>query len=142
MPGENARLNDRELLDVEPDLQQVYNRDPAFRYRWTHKNGVNVARKKLLGYEVCTGQSGEHLGAVGPLANGQGTALELADMVLMRIPVELYERRERMRAERAHKRERAVDTLLAKEIADAGKKGIHVIGEQQAARELGYKGDE
>lgn len=131
MPDGTARLGDRELL-YEAEALQVYNPDKGFEYRFVHKNDGNVMRKQLAGYEICTGQSGEKLGATGLAAIKTGTPLMVGDMILMRIPKDKYAARAAMRAERVKIRTGAVDKQFIDEVRRTGGTFVHPLTGRQA----------
>ena len=131
MPDNAAQLGDRELM-AEPALLDVYGKDPKFEYRFAHKNEQNVMRKTLVGYEVCTGQSGEKLGATGIAKLQAGSPLMVGDMILMRIPKELYAKRGLMRAERVRQHTGMVEKKFVDEVRKAGGTFVHPITGRQA----------
>ena len=131
MPDNAAKLGDRELM-AEPALCDVYNQNPKFKYRIVHKNDVNVMKKQLIGYEVCTGQDGEKIGATGVAASKMGSPLTFGDMIVMRIPVEKYHAREVMRSERVKFHTNMVERKFVDEVRKAGGTFVHPITGRQA----------
>ena len=131
MPDNAAKLGDRELM-AEPALLDVYGKDSKFEYRFTHKNDQNVMRKQLIGYEVCTGQSGEKLGALGVAAIKTGSPLMVGDMILMRIPKELYAKRSQIRAERVRLHTGMVERKFIDDVRKVGGTFVHPITGRQA----------
>lgn len=134
MPGSNASLGDRALLR-EPDLIEVFNKDPKFRYRFAHEDSRNIMIKQLVGYEICTGQSGEKLGATGEAVSKTGTALKVGDAILMRVPVEKYEERKLLRQARVKSRTAAPLASFSDEVRRRGQGAVLPISGRQVAAE-------
>ena len=114
MPAENTRLNDRELLR-EIDILEVGQCDPGFEYRWVHNSDVKRTLAEINGYVAVQGSSKE-----GPKYSVNGKPVDsvkrLGDLILYRIPKDLYNQRMGARHRRTASRQENIARSFVHEV--------------------------
>lgn len=76
------------------NIDEVINKDPAYRYRWVRKDQDNMAKKQAEQWEVDESTTVE--GGYGRINDGKNltSSKERRDAVLMRIPEEVAQERD------------------------------------------------
>lgn len=105
-------------------MLDVRDKAPGFRYRWTDKDRANLDRKQAEGWVYAsdlTGAAAEH---AHPGKTGDGKPLtttpEYRELVLMALPEELGEARDRYFNERTDQQERGIKRDLDKNLSREG----------------------
>ena len=118
---------DRRMRGQGWDALAVTEKDPNFHYRWVNKSKLNFERKtKYLGYEPVPASSPEQSVLKGdgnePMKKGSDAAgvVEVADLVLCRIPKKTHEAYRRANAKQIEHRTRAVGPAVQNAINSAG----------------------
>ena len=97
-----------DYLERDHDLFEVKGGDPNMHYVWVQNRKERVEMKKIKGYEIVSDPKLKTLGR-----KAESTQHELGDLILMKIPKELRERREAdMRRSAKARRERVRDEFL------------------------------
>lgn len=110
-----------DILEEYPDVDQfeVFKKDENYHYVWANKKPDNVERmKNIFGYEVVGPKSNE-TAMVAPNAAGERVN---GDVILMRMPIERYERLQRMKRQRNESRITAANDAWRSEVEKSGLK--------------------
>lgn len=110
-------------------VTEVANKEAGYRYRWSHKDPDNLAKKAAEGWETVSAISSDGSEASAPRIE-DGASLssvnEKRDVILQRIPEEVAQQRDAYMNDKAAKR---ISGLTAHIKKDLGKEGADMHGD-------------
>lgn len=115
-----------DYLEREPDLFEIKGGDPNTHYVWVQNRKERVEMKKIKGYEIVSDPKLRTLGR-----KAESTQHELGDLILMKLPKDIRERRVAdMRRTAKSRRERVREEF----IDEAKKAGLKPFDESREER--------
>jgi hypothetical protein len=109
-----------EADQVQFDATRVEGLDPNYMYRWARKDELQIATHELHGYEIVDRTTEKSLlNDRTRMKKGEDLSknIEWGDMILMRIPKDLYEKRRMKENERILRKTRGVTASYKNAVA-------------------------
>jgi hypothetical protein len=101
--------NDWDGLKRSAGVLEVKGGNPDTIKRFVNKDKGNIARKRMMGYDFVDRKDVEVPGAtVEQFGDNTSSRVEVGDLVLMEIPKEVYDERQKMKTQRRRARSKSV----------------------------------